>query len=268
MSIPLKPPAKDVAVSWQQDEDLILAKDLAKRLELPLVTEIPNAAFLLKFCCGRLKLLEAGEGKPGTVLVDFSEGKAAYRRLHGGGRNQPLARAAGLKKNRCPRVLDATAGLGRDAFVLATLGCSVQLVERSAILHALLEDGLKRGKDDENIQEIIARMTLAHADALQINCSADAPDVIYLDPMYPHRSKSSLVKKEMRQTRALVGSDEDADALLGWALACCPDRVVVKRPKGAPFLGNKKPPLIIKSKNSRFDVYFPGCSKKPVSDNQ
>ncbi len=259
MSISLNQPPQDIAVSWQEETDRSPAHALAGRLHLPLADQGTNAAFRLHFCRGRLELQECGAGKTGPVYVDFSRGKAEYRRLHGGGRNQPLARALGLKKGRCPRVLDATAGLGRDAFVLATLGCAVQLVERSPILHALLEDGLHRGKDDNSIQKIIARMTLTHADAMQTQCPEHAPDVIYLDPMYPHRNKSSLVKKEMRQTRALVGDDGDADALLDWAFSRCPGRVVVKRPKGAPFLGNKKPPLIIKGKSSRFDVYFPGC---------
>ncbi len=255
--MPLKEPPPTIAVSWQSEEDHTLALDLAQRLKLPLAPEAPAATFLLCFCAGRLELQEVGAGKAGPVFVDFSAGKAAYRRLHGGGRNQPLARAVGLKKNRCPVVLDATAGLGRDAFVLASLGCTVHLIERSPILHALLEDGLRRGERDDSIKDIMARMSLTWADAAHTTDHGQNADVIFLDPMYPHRNKSSLVKKEMRRTRALVGDDDDADALLDWALSCCPARVVVKRPKGAPFLGNKKPPLIIKSKTSRFDVYFP-----------
>ncbi|MEN8257344.1 MAG: class I SAM-dependent methyltransferase [Thermodesulfobacteriota bacterium] len=259
MPTPLKYPNQDLAVSWQEEPDREQALALAKRLQLPLASEKPECVFLLHFRAGRLELQETGPGKPGPVFVDFCAGKSAYRRLHGGGRDQPLARAVGLKKNRCPLVLDATAGLGRDAFVLASLGCTVRLVERSPILHALLEDGLKRGKEDEDIKDIIARMTLSCGDSQQRTSNGEFLDVIFLDPMYPHRQKASLVKKEMRLTRALVGDDDDADALLAWAISCCPGRVVVKRPKGAPFLGNKKPPLYIKSKNSRFDVYFPHC---------
>ncbi len=256
---PLTEPNNDLAVSWQEELDKKQAIALAKRLHLPLATEKQDCSFHLHFNADRLELREIGQGKPGPVFVDFTTGKSAYRRLHGGGRNQPIAKAVGLKKNRCPSVLDATAGLGRDAFVLASLGCTVRLVERSPILHALLENGLQRGMGDEEITEIIERMSLTLADSQQTACPEDFMDVIFLDPMYPHRQKSSLVKKEMRITRALVGDDEDADNLLTWAISCCPGRVVVKRPKGASFLGNKKPPLSIKSKNSRFDVYFPNC---------
>ena len=257
MVIPTKETPTLIAISWQEESESKAAHALARRLHLPLVSEMADARFLLRFHSGRLEFKEIGPGITGPLFVDFSTGKAEYRRLYGGGRSQPLARAVGLKKNRCPLVLDATAGLGRDAFVLASLGCTVTLVERSAILHALLEDGFSRAHKDASIREIMARMTLRHEDTLNMEVGADIPDVIYLDPMYPHRSKSSLVKKEMLLTRMLVGDDEDADRLLEWAYSCRPGRVVVKRPKNAPFLGNKKPPLIIKNKNSRFDVYFP-----------
>lgn len=265
MPDPLKTPA--IAVSWRHEADHAPALALATRLHLPLAPEAPDAAFHLRFRAGRLEVQELGPGRPGPVFVDFVAGKAAHRRLYGGGRNQTLARAVGLKKNRCPHVLDATAGLGRDAFVLASLGCTVEMVERSAILHALLEDGLQRAQGDAGIQAITAGMTLRHADARLLPCPAPPPDVIFLDPMYPHRGKSSLVKKEMRLARALVGNDDDAEALLAWALACCPGRVVVKRPKGAPFLGNKKPPISITSKNSRFDIYLPSRQEASFSSH-
>ena len=245
-----------IAVSWQDEADRQAAEELAGRLHLPLANEVATA-FRLAMRGGRLQLEESGADAAGPVYVDFCGGRAHYRRLHGGGRSQALARAVGLKKKRCPMVVDATAGLGRDAFVLASLGCKVRLVERSAILHALLADGMRRARHDAEISAIMARMTLTHGDCLQLNGADLQAEVIYLDPMYPHRSKSSLVKKEMRLTRALVCHDPDADLLLDWAFPRRPQRIVVKRPKGAPFLGNKKPPLIIKNKQSRFDIYFP-----------
>lgn len=60
-----------------------------------------------------------------------------------------------------------------------------------------------------------------------------APDVVYLDPMYPHRQKSALVKKEMRVFQSLVGNDDDADSLLIPAMTIAKRRVVVKRPNYA-----------------------------------
>lgn len=213
-------------------------------------------------------LQETGRGAPGPVRVDFVEGKARHRRLHGGGSGQMVARAVGVgKASRSLQVLDATAGLGQDAFVLASLGCEMHLLERTAVVHLLLADGLARarqtGLPDE--QAIVARMTLERANAL--DWLAQAPvydatrpdsgvaDVIYLDPMFPHRDKSALVKKEMRLFRGLVGDDEDADALLAVALRCARYRVVVKRPRKAPVLAGIKPGLTLEGQSSRYDIY-------------
>ncbi len=195
-----------------------------------------------------------------AIQVDFVHGTQAHRRRFGGGRGQPLARAAGLKSGHSPKIVDATAGLGRDAFVLAHLGCEVQLLERSSIIAALLEDGLSRAQADADIGEWVqARLHLQAVDAgvwLQGLAAEAYPDVIYLDPMYPERKKSALVKKEMRLLQQLLDQDEDSAALLELALQRAQRRVVVKRPKLAPSLNQRSPDTSISSKNTRFDIYF------------
>lgn len=197
-----------------------------------------------------------------VIAVDFSAGACQYRRLHGGGRGQPVARAVGLKKgNRIPSVLDATAGLGRDAFVLASLGCTVQLFERSPLVHLLLQDGLQRAQAaaDPDLRTIAGRMSLQHGDVRQRleQCAAhERPDVVYLDPMFPERRKASAaVKKEMAVFHALVGADEDAGSLLPLALDTALYRVVVKRPRHAPHLAGIKPGLVLEGESTRFDIY-------------
>ncbi len=192
------------------------------------------------------------------LRIDFTSGKLAYRQQHGGGRQQPLARAIGLKPNINPEVLDLTAGLGRDSFVLASLGCTVHLLERSPVIAALLQDGLQRAEKETDFKQIMTpRLNLHYTDALNyLKELANYPDTIYLDPMYPHRQKSALVKKEMRIFRHLVGNDEDAPQLLQLALSRAKKRVVVKRPKGAPTLDQLKPNWIIESENTRYDVYL------------
>jgi len=157
-------------------------------------------------------------------------------------------------------VYDLTAGLGRDAFVMATLGCQVSLVERSPVIALLLEHGLKQASTFDETQEIVQRMRLIKADSRKFlkNLSfEDYPDVIYLDPMYPHRDKSALVKKEMRIFRDLVGNDTDAVDLFQIALTKALRRLVVKRPKGAEFLAGETPAFQVKSKNTRYDCYLP-----------
>jgi 16S rRNA (guanine1516-N2)-methyltransferase len=193
-------------------------------------------------------------------MVSFTSPTMTYRLKHGGGRSQALARAVGLKKGWQPTVIDATAGLGRDSFILAYLGCHVRMLERSPILAALLEDALQRAEHSEQTAEIIIkRLRFTQTDSrgfLQKLQQEDYPDVIYLDPMYPERTKSSLVKKEMRILRGLAGDDQDAAELLTIALGCVRNRVVVKRPRLAPTLSSMKPSHQITGKTSRFDVYL------------
>ncbi len=208
-------------------------------------------------------LQQTGNKAPGPIRAEFTEGSVDHRRKFGGGKGQMIAKAVGVKANVYPRVLDATAGLGKDAFVLATLGCKVQMLERSPCVHALLHSGLIRAREfsayeDPELKQILARMELLSADShdyLVKIADSDRPDVIYLDPMFPDRQKTADVKKEMAAFHHVVGKDEDADALLEKALLKANYRVVVKRPRKAPFVNNKIPSHQLEGKSSRFDIY-------------
>ncbi|QXH57801.1 class I SAM-dependent methyltransferase [Pseudomonas maumuensis] len=231
------------------------AETWAQRLGLPLVDEA--AEFAVQLGAEGLQIQQLGPQAPGPVRVDFVEGQAAHRRLYGGGNGQMIAKAVGIAQGVRPRVLDATAGLGKDAFVLASLGCEMTLIERQPLIAALLEDGLARARGDAEIGPIVARMQLLTGNAIERMRAweGEAPQVIYLDPMFPHRDKSALVKKEMRVFRPLVGDDLDAPALLEAALALATHRVVVKRPRKAPMIEGGKPSHSLEGKSSRYDIY-------------
>ncbi|MEN8196504.1 MAG: class I SAM-dependent methyltransferase, partial [Pseudomonadota bacterium] len=103
------------------------------------------------------------------LICDFTGGAVRHRFRFGGGRGQALPRAVGMKDGKTPMVVDATAGLGRDAFLLASLGAKVILIERSAEIHKLLEEGMARASNDGGeVAEVIARMTLLHGDACDL----------------------------------------------------------------------------------------------------
>lgn len=193
--------------------------------------------------------------KQGDILVDFTSGAASYRRQFGGGKDEAIAKACGLNKKRDLQIIDATAGLGRDALVLANLGAKITLVERNPMVAALLHDGLRRASLNSATIDIAARMQLYFSPAQAALTELPMADVVFLDPMFPPREKSALVKKEMRAFHDVVGSDTDADALLAPALALAKYRVVVKRPGYAEVLAGAAPQLIVKGKNNRFDVY-------------
>ena len=235
-----------------------MALQTAEKWGLDYLSQADSGLVLVK-SAERLELRQLDEPKVGAVFVDFASDALSFRRLHGGGRKESIAKAIGIKGDYVPHVLDATAGLGRDAFVLASLGCKVDMIERSPVVAALLEDGLKRAEDHPELSSWLNdRMQLFHGVSYDLlnEWSASRPDVVYLDPMFPHRKKSALVKKEMRIFQQMLGPDEDADKLLQPALQLARRRVVVKRPDSAPWLEETKPSMAISSKKHRFDVYI------------
>lgn len=236
------------------------ARIWSEQLQLPLVEQPPQTGFYLLYDHQGLALADAAEPKVLPVRVDFLAGATAHRRVYGGGRGQALAKACGLKSGITPRILDATAGLAGDAFVLASLGCDVLAIERHPWIAALVADALQRSAADPEVAEVTARLTLRQGDATReltelAGREAFAPQVIYLDPMFPHSEKTAQVKKEMQFFRELVGQDEDADLLLDQALNLASHRVVVKRPRKAPLLSGKEPNLVLSGKANRFDIY-------------
>jgi len=196
-----------------------------------------------------------------SISIDFLKGTLAHRQQFGGGRGQAIAKAIGMKSGATPSVLDTTAGMAGDAFVLATLGCSMTLLERSPIIFALIEDALERATLNESFEPILKQgFKIINRDANdyikeQLSTEVSPPDVIYIDPMYPHKKKSALVKKEMQILQRLHGEDDNAAELLGNALLYAKKRVVVKRPIQAETVSEKKPSTCIKSKKTRYDIY-------------
>lgn len=245
-----------ISVATNSDKLVPQAMALASELSLPF-SELNIEHIQLVLSQQRIEIRTPDLGNP--IFIDFEQGKNAHRRQFGGGRGQPLAKAIGLKKGANPRVIDATAGFGRDAFVLANLGCSVTLIERNPLIATLLFDAHHRAHDNNDLHDIMSRMTIINHDStayLKALNHDDKPDVIYLDPMYPSREKSALVKKDMRLLHQLAGEDSDSHPLLMAAQTAALKRVVVKRPKSAPFVGDIKPDMQIESKNTRYDVYL------------
>lgn len=233
------------------------AIELARQQGISVVSELPeDTPLALEIQDQCLQLREVSVTNSTGVKVDFLSGQSSYRRSHGGGVKEPIAKAIGIKGNQALTVLDATPGLGRDAFVLAALGARVTMVERSPIAYLLLADGLRRLSLQE--PELAGQFSLHRANSVKFmeQLEPGTVDTVYLDPMFPHRKKSAQVKKEMRLFQVLLGPDEDADFLLPAARHLATKRVVVKRPNSAPVLAGVKPSMAITSKKHRFDVYI------------
>jgi 16S rRNA (guanine1516-N2)-methyltransferase len=252
---------------------VMLINELAHKTNLPIVNtaseSLEGGDLLLCASEQGLALHFTGRGVPSPICVDFTQGASAHRRQFGGGKNQLIAKAVGLKGSYRPSVLDVTAGLGQDGFVLATLGCKVTMIERVPVIFELLNDGLLRANktNDNDLREIISRISVASQDSISYLTSKEfkeniIPDVIYVDPMFPEREKSALVKKNMAVFQSLVDGDIDAGELLAVALNKAKYRVVIKRPRKALSIAEQFPEkklpkasLVLEGKSSRYDIY-------------
>ena len=251
-----------IAVQAASERDEGVAQALSSELQLQLCPTATHPRDALNFqalvicSSGEISLQQTGRAAPGPIAVEF--GNAAMRHRRRGSHNELLGKAVGLVKKPGLYVLDATAGLGRDSFILADLGCQVSMCERNGIIARMLECGLgiAATSDDAWLREVVQKMTLRPAEARALSdTDLQGIDVIYLDPMFPERGKRARVKKEMALFHQLLGSQDDADELLLWALDQDVARVVVKRPPRAPELAGRKPSHIIEGKAVRYDVY-------------
>jgi 16S rRNA (guanine1516-N2)-methyltransferase len=200
------------------------------------------------------------QGALGPLRVDFASGALTYRRARGKDRQQGLGRAVGKPApEKAPTLIDATAGLGTDAFMLAHLGWEVTLLERSPVLVTLLADGVARGRGDPDVGAICRRMRVLHREAQAFLAGLgpqERPQVVYLDPMYPADPRSALPGREMQYLRRLLGDTQPDTELLRAACAAAHRRVVVKRPAAAPPLSAMVPSHAIRMGATRFDVYL------------
>jgi 16S rRNA (guanine1516-N2)-methyltransferase len=253
------PGAARVAIrAGDRPDDVARASELARRLHLPLIADAAAPDLILDVTAARLSLSATDTPTQRAIAVEFVAGPLGYARRRN--RFGMLFRAIGVRGGAAPRVIDATAGLGHDAFLLATSGCQVNAIERQPVLAEMLHDGIARTACEPTLYDLLMgnlRVVVGDArDVLPACAATDPPEVIYLDPMFPQRTKSALVKKEMRVLRGLVGDDDDAAALFDVARAVRGARIVVKRMRHAPPLASGVTHTLA-GRAVRYDVYAP-----------
>lgn len=258
-------PDGNVIILCADEEAATSAREIGRRLGMDVVDTAaaipPECTHLLRISSAGLALeAAAAEKSSSPTQVDFHD-PALLHRLKTSGKNRGLGQALGLKRYPNPVVLDATAGLGRDALLLASLGCKVLMLERSPVVHALLEDGLRRAAEaDTQISPLVQEMRLYRADARDwLNEAGQGmhspPDCIYLDPMFPPRDKSAMVKKDIRLLQTLLGPAGDFEELLQLARTAARHRVVVKRPGRKPDASLPEPSFVVPGKTAHYMVY-------------
>ena len=191
--------------------------------------------------------------------LDFTAGKLGWRMHETRVWTEMLVRALKINRHQPQHVIDCTAGLGKDSFLLASLGCTVTAFERNAAVAALLQAALDKAATHPDTAQAAQRIQLHHCSVHAYSESHNSPEIwaVYCDPMFPEKEKSAAVKKEAAFLQETVGQDEDADQLMETALRFQPRRIVVKRPKTAPFLDGRTPHHQIKGRRLRYDIYYP-----------
>ena len=202
---------------------------------------------------GKLHYLDPENQFP-PLAIDFNSAELQYR-LRTTGKRQPLAKAVSIKGSLDIDIIDATAGMGKDAWTLAYLGCRVTMIEQSDIIAPLLQDALKQASQHQNLALIAANIKLIHGNACDLLPTLPKTDVIYLDPMFPESRKSAKAPQDMQTLQTLIGH-QDADTLLETALRHDAYKVVLKRPNHAPVLRPEQLNYQTKTKSGRFDAYL------------
>lgn len=238
-----------VEIYAEQPEDLSKAQELAAHLGAQLLNEDPGSEMVLRF--GRQGLALTGEGL--SLRGDFSDMKRRLR--HNNLSHELIVKAAKIKNPAgTPVAVDATAGMGQDSLLLAAAGFEVQLYEKNPVIAALLQDALCRAAQDPELAPIVGRMHFHEEDSLAaLQQPGLRADVVVLDPMFPERQKSGLVKKKFQLLHHLELPCDDEKELLSAAIAAHPRKIIIKRPLKGPCLAGIKPSYSLRGKSIRYD---------------
>ena len=261
-----------IPIVLKADGDCAYAEALAAHLKTTLLHTTPDAPVWLSVDAAGLSLTDGDQAMRG----DFTklQKRLQYHNLT----HELLVKATKVKGREKLRVIDATAGMGEDSLLLAAAGCEVTLYEQDPVIAALLQDTMRRALEEAALHKIVMRMQLVEGDSIghlrrlgeaatgndAAAATSDAdtalkrPDVIYLDPMFPERQKSGLVKKKFQLIHYLEAPAENEEALMQAAIAAHPFKIVVKRPAKGPYLAGLKPSYSLEGKAIRYDCYvFP-----------
>lgn len=212
----------------------------------------PSEQLMFEWSDDSLSLFD-GRTRQSPVKVDFISGWQNLKI----GKEDLLAKAVGLRRGM-RNVVDATAGWGQDTLRLLKLGCHVTAIERSPIMFALLQDGLRRAAQDLRwVSGAGTRLKVLFGDAIEIlpKLPKSSREVIFIDPMFPERKKGALAKGEMQLLHSLLGSEDNQAALWEKAWDCAGRRLVYKSPRLTPTFP-RKPDLEFEGRAIRYDIWL------------
>lgn len=215
-----------------------------------------------------LALFDQQRPKQNPIVVDFESAQLRFRR-RGGVDGEMVVKSFGLapRARAGSMVIDCSAGLGTDAYLLALAGYRVIAVERNPLVFEILQDGWRRlqaARKERGDGELDFRVCFSEASSIlqQMISVGERPYGVYFDPMFEDETKKgkSLPRKEMATLRDLLADAENQGQrpteFLRYAISVASGRVVVKRPSGAaPALVDPGPANRIEGKVAGYDIY-------------
>ena len=189
------------------------------------------------------------------IMADFREMMPRLKQSNL--QREMLVKAARIKGQEMPqKLVDATAGFADDSLILAAAGFQVRMYEYDEVIAALLQDAMERARQIPELTDVVSRMELVCGDSVEGMKNLDyKPDIVLLDPMFPARQKSALIKKKFQLIQRLESPCTTEEDLLEAAMAADPKRIVIKRPLKGPFLAGKKPSYSLEGKAIRYDCF-------------
>lgn len=243
-------PAETTVVYADDPASAQAAAALAVQIGIPL-SDTPGEALTLQ-------VDQEGVSLTGFGLRVRGDFEPLLHRLTDGRLNHEMLVKITKTKSAHPIAVDATAGLGEDALLLAAAGYEVILFEQDPVIAVLLRDAMERGKKHPVLRETIGRMKLIVGDSIALMpAMVGSPDLVYLDPMFPERRKSGLINKKLQLLQKLERPCAAEDELLQAALSVQPQKIVIKRPLKGAYLAGRKPGYSVKGKTIRYDCIVP-----------
>lgn len=238
----------EIVVCFEKGGQKDMAEAFARRIGAE-ISEKPGPKLTILFHAKGVSLTGYGLSYQG----DFEN--MLHRVTNGRLQHEMLVRAAKSDKTG-RKAIDATAGMGEDAFLLAAQGYEVTLFEQNPVIAVLLKDALRRAKKHPVLKDIASRMNLVQDNSVEgMSKLLDPVDVIYLDPMFPARQKSSLINKKLQLIQKLEPPCSEETDLFDAAISASPSKIIVKRPLKSEFLAGRKPSYTLNGKAIRYDCY-------------
>lgn len=250
----------NVVILVKKGGDRGLAQSLANKIESPIV-DVEGEGLTVVFDSTGVSLVGYGltfQGDFEGMLRRVTEGRIIHEMLVKAAKCEAINSATGgvIDGFRRPTAIDATAGMGEDSFLLAAYGYDVTLHEQNLVVACLLKDAIRRGKKNQILRPVMERMHVVEGKSEEILANrSEAVDLIYLDPMFPGRQKSSLVNKKLQLIQKMEPPCSAENELFDAAINASPAKIIVKRPPKAPNLAERKPNYSLEGKAVRYDCY-------------